>query len=92
MPQGSASLEGAEFTIEYFDTVDYDNYDALKKAGVKPTRSWVFRTNANGFAYFDKTFFVSGDDFYLSESGSITMPRGSVAAYESKAPTRPVTS
>ena len=87
LPQGSASLEGAEFTIEYFDTVDYDNYDALKKAGVKPTRSWVFRTNANGFAYFDKTFFVSGDDFYLSESGSITMPRGSVAAYESKAPT-----
>ena len=87
LPQGSASLEGAEFTIEYFDTVNYDSYDALKKAGVKPTRSWVFRTNANGFAYFDKTFFVSGDDFYLSESGSITMPRGSVAAYESKAPT-----
>ena len=86
LPQGSASLEGAEFTVEYFDTVDYDNYDALKKAGVKPTRSWVFRTNANGIANFTKNDFVSGDEFYLDTNGNPTMPRGSVAVYESKAP------
>ena len=86
LPQGSASLEGAEFTVEYFDTVDYDNYDALKKAGVKPTRSWVFRTNANGIANFTKNDFVSGDEFYLNTNGNPTMPRGSVAVYESKAP------
>lgn len=86
LPQGSASLEGAEFTVEYFDTVDYDNYDALKKAGVKPTRSWIFRTNANGIANFTKNDFVSGDEFYLDTNGNPTMPRGSVAVYESKAP------
>ena len=86
LPQGSASLEGAEFTVEYFDTVDYDNYDALKQAGVKPTRSWVFRTNANGIANFTKNDFVSGDEFYLDTNGNPTMPRGSVAVYESKAP------
>ena len=86
LPQGSASLEGAEFTVEYFDTVDYDNYDALKKAGVKPTRSWVFRTNANGIANFTKNDFVSGDEFYLDTNGNPIMPRGSVAVYESKAP------
>ena len=86
LPQGSASLEGAEFTVEYFDTVDYDNYDALKKAGVKPTRSWIFRTNANGIANFTKNDFVTGDEFYLDTNGNPTMPRGSVAVYESKAP------
>ena len=85
LPQGSASLEGAEFTIEYFDTVDYDSYDAIKKAGVKPTRSWVVRTNENGFARLDENSFVSGDDFFY-ENDVITIPRGSVAIYESKAP------
>ena len=87
LPQGSASLEGAEFTVEYFDTVDYDNYEALKKAGVKPTRTWVFRTNAHGIANFTKNDFVSGDEFYLDSNDAPTMPRGSVAVYESKAPT-----
>ncbi len=85
LPQGSASLEGAEFTIEYFDTVDFDSYDAIKKAGVKPTRSWVVRTNENGFARLDENSFVSGDDFFY-ENDVITIPRGSVAIYESKAP------
>ena len=85
LPQGSASLEGAEFTIEYYDTVGYDDYDALKQANVKPTRSWVVRTNENGFAQLDESSLVSGDDFYY-EDDVITIPRGSVAIYESKAP------
>ena len=87
MPQGSASLEGAEFTIEYFDTVDYDNYDAIKKAGVNPTRSWVVRTDKDGYAELSDSYLVSGDDFYRDNSGNITIPRGSIAVYESKAPT-----
>ena len=85
LPQGSASLEGAEFTIEYYDTVGYDTYDTLKQANVKPTRSWVVRTNENGFAQLDESSLVSGDDFYY-EDDVITIPRGSVAIYESKAP------
>ena len=85
LPQGSASLEGAEFTIEYFDTMDYDSYDTLKKAGVKPTRSWVVRTNQNGKAYLDEDSLVSGDDIYYYD-GIPILPRGSVAVYESKAP------
>ena len=86
LPQGSASLEGAEFTIEYFDTVDYDSYDAIKKAGVKPTRTWVVRTNQKGNAYLSEDYLVSGDNLYY-QSGDPTIPRGSVAIYESKAPT-----
>ena len=85
LPQSSASLGGAQFTIEYFDTVDYDSYDAIKKAGVKPTRSWVVRTNENGLAYLDKDSLVSGDEIYYQD-GIPILPRGSVAIYESKAP------
>ena len=86
LPQGSASLEGAEFTIEYFDTVDYDNYDALKKADVKPTRTWVVRTDEDGCAFLDNDSLVSGDELYYQDGVSI-LPRGSLAVYESKAPT-----
>ena len=86
LPQGSASLEGAEFTIEYFDTVDYDNYDALKKADVKPTRTWVVRTDENGHAFLDNDSLVSGDELYYQDGVPI-LPRGSLAVYESKAPT-----
>lgn len=86
LPQGSASLEGAEFTIEYYDTVGYDNYDALKKDNVEPTRSWVVRTNEKGYAFLDKSSLVSGDDLYYTESGIPAIPRGSVVIYESKAP------
>lgn len=86
MPQGSASLEGAEFTIEYFDTVDFDSYDAIKKAGVKPTRSWVVHTDKDGYAELPDDYLVSGDEIYHDTSGNVTIPRGSVAIYESKAP------
>ena len=87
LPQGSASLEGAEFTIEYFDTVDYDTYDALKKANVEPTRTWVFGTNTNGFAMYSEQSLIRGDNLYKSADGTPTLPRGSIAVYESKAPT-----
>ena len=86
MPQGSASLEGAEFTIEYFDTVDFDSYDAIKKADVKPTRSWVVHTDKDGYAELSDDYLVSGDEIYHDASGNVTIPRGSVAIYESKAP------
>ena len=86
LPQGSASLEGAEFTVEYFDTVDYDSYDAIKKAGVNPTRSWVVHTNEKGYASLSEQFVISGDELYHSLAGDVCLPRGSVAVYESKAP------
>lgn len=86
LPQGSASLEGAEFTVEYYDTVSYDSYDALKQANVEPTRSWILRTDKDGYADLSAPYLVSGDDFYLDHTGTPSLPRGSVAVYESKAP------
>ena len=87
LPQGSATLADAEFTVDYYDTFDYDNYDELKKADIEPTRSWTFKTNENGFSSFDANHFVFGDSFYYDETNTPTIPRGTIVVRETKAPT-----
>lgn len=87
LPQGSATLADAEFTVDYYDTFDYDNYDVLKKADIEPTRSWTFKTDADGLSYFDTERFVSGDAFFYNEQNNICIPRGTIVVRETKAPT-----
>ena len=87
LPQGSATLADAEFTVDYYDTFDYDNYDALKKADIEPTRSWTFKTNENGIAHFTAADFVSGDSFYYNTNNDPCIPRGTIVVRETKAPT-----
>ena len=86
LPQGSATLADAEFTVDYYDTFDYDNYDALKKADIEPTRSWTFKTNENGFALFSTEDFVSGSAFYYNDQNAVCIPRGTIVVRETKAP------
>lgn len=82
-PQGSASLAGAEFTIKYYKGL-YDSDPA--KSGQIPARSWVLKTDKDGFAYLDSDYKVSGDDFYMF--GNIaTIPVGTITIQETKAPT-----
>lgn len=83
LPQGSATLAGAEFEVKFYGDM-YDTVEDL--AGKKPLRSWIFKTNSNGFAYFGEDFLVSGDDFYRDSSGNITLPLGTVSIQEVKAP------
>ena len=87
LPQGSATLAGAEFTVDYYATLDYKSYDDLKNADVKPTRSWTFKTNENGIANFKANDFVSGDAFYYNSNNDPCIPRGTVVIRETKAPT-----
>ena len=87
LPQGSATLAGAEFTVDYYATLDYKSYDDLKNADVKPTRSWTFKTNENGIANFKADDFVSGDAFYYKSNNDPCLPRGTVVIRETKAPT-----
>ena len=93
LPQGSATLAGAEFTVDYYATLDYKSYDDLKNADVKPMRSWVkpmrswtFSTDSNGFCSFDIAHFVSGDAFWYRLDGTPALPRGTVVIRETKAP------
>ena len=83
-PQGSASLAGAEFTIKYYKGL-YDSDPA--KSGQTPARSWVLKTNENGFATLSSKYKVSGDDFYYASTGNPTLPVGTITIQETKAPT-----
>lgn len=86
LPQGSATLADAEFTVDYYDTFDYDNYDDLKKADIEPTHSWTFKTDEDGFSYFDAEHFVSGDSLIYNGANTPTIPRGTIVVRETKAP------
>lgn len=83
-PQGSASLAGAEFTVKYYKGL-YD--EDPTKSGQTPARSWVLKTDADGYCDLTKEYKVSGDDFYLTSKGDPTLPVGTITIQETKAPT-----
>lgn len=83
-PQGSASLAGAEFTVKYYKGL-YDSDPA--KSGQVPARSWVLKTDKDGFCGVNDEYKVSGDDFYLTSKGETTFPIGTLTIQETKAPT-----
>lgn len=83
-PQGSASLAGAEFTVKYYKGL-YDEDPA--KSGQTPARSWVLKTNENGFCGLRASDKVSGDDFFYDSNKNTTLPLGTITIQESKAPT-----
>ena len=83
-PQGSASLAGAEFTVKYYKGL-YDEDPA--KSGQTPARSWVLKTNENGFCDLRASDKVSGDDFFYDSNKNTTLPVGTITIQESKAPT-----
>lgn len=82
-PQGSASLEGAEFTVKYYKGL-YDEDPATK--GQTPARSFVLKTNSEGKTAFVDSLKVSGDEFYKNSSGYTTLPIGTITIQETKAP------
>lgn len=83
-PQGAASLEGAEFKVEFYAAFSGPR-SAKAKAGAD--RTWVFRTDGEGRIKFTKDYLVSGDEFYYQSDGkTICMPLGKVVITEIKAP------
>lgn len=78
-PQGSASLANAEFTVKFYAG---ENPNLNGKA----TRTWVLKTDKDGFAYLSKGYKVSGDDFYYNGNNDPTLPLGTVTIQETKAP------
>ena len=80
---GASSLKDAQFTITFHPTLDA-NY-----AAVAPLRTWVVKTDEHGFIDLRKGdgCKISGDDFYCDSTGQITLPIGTYAIRETKAPT-----
>lgn len=83
-PQGSASLAGAEFTVKYYKGL-YDSDPA--KSGQTPARSWVLKTDKDGYCDLSNDYKVSGDDFFYMSTGLPTLPVGTITIQETKAPT-----
>ena len=83
IPQGSASLSDAEFTVKYYAGY-YENDPAADE--VKAVRTWVLRTDAEGKAALKDSQKVSGDEFYKNSKGENVLPLGTVTIQETKAP------
>ena len=82
-PQGAASLAGAEFTFRFY-AGDYDSLDKLE--GVRPARSWVFRSDEKGIVSTEDAYFVSGDPVWRNQEGAFVLPLGTLTIEETKAP------
>ncbi len=81
-PLGKGTLAGAEYTVCYY-AGQYDENNLPSVA----TRTWVFKTDEDGYAGLDKDHLVSGDPFYTDTNGHYTLPLGTVSIQETKAPT-----
>ena len=87
--QGDASLEGAEFTVKYYNGF-YDKNNLPAQA----TRAWVLQTKEKAYSDgsnhyitgISNEYKVSGDDFYY-RNGIPTLPLGTITVEETKAPT-----
>lgn len=88
-PQGGASLEGAQFTVKY-----YDGYYTLDKLPNRATKTWILETKSVKNPVDGTTIYgtrladeykVKGDEFY--ELNNIpTLPLGTISIQETKAP------
>ena len=82
-PQGSASLEGAQFTVKFYDGL-YDTDPAA--SGETAKRTWVFATDEDGWCQYDTKYLISGDSLYTTKAGTPSLPIGTITIQETKAP------
>ena len=82
---GMMSLEGAEYTFKFYGGL-YDNASAAESSG-KLLKTWVFKTDSDGYIDFKASYKVSGDAFYTTRDGIVTLPLGTLVIQETKAPT-----
>ncbi len=83
-PQGDATLAGALFTARYY-AGDYADAASAEASGA-PARTWVFETDADGFAYLADEYKHSGDPLYYQTNGDASIPLGTVLIQETRAP------
>lgn len=87
MPQGSASLEGAEFTVKFYGVEsDEENPTDPAEEGVQPLRTWVLKTDQLGRCRLDDNYKIAGDDLWKNSFGVATLPLGILTIQETKAP------
>ncbi|MFM1514394.1 SpaA isopeptide-forming pilin-related protein [Helcococcus ovis] len=73
-------LEGAEFTVKYYDEI------LTSTQGKKPTRTWIFKTDENGYILFKEKYKISGDELFKDQYGVTLGLKGTYEFIETKAP------
>ena len=84
LPQGSATLKGAEFTVSYYDG-QYSSVEEAKASG-NATRTWTYATDEKGYISLRDDTPISGDAVYTDSYGNPTFPLGTYLIQETKAP------
>lgn len=82
-PPSLRSLKDAEFKIRFYKGY-YDTETAL--TGKNPERTWIMKTDAEGYCRMSEAYKKSGDDFYYNTDGKPTLPLGTVMIQEICAP------
>lgn len=83
-PQGSGSLADANFTLKFYSG-EYGDGVNPADLGKSPTRTWVVKTDKDGYTELNDSYKVSGDAFWYS-CGVPTLPSGTLTIQETKAP------
>lgn len=83
-PSGRGTLANAQFTIKFYKGDYADNVDP-STLGKTPNRTWVLKTDSDGYTQLSDSYKVSGDPFY-TEDGKATLPLGTMTIVETKAP------
>ena len=79
-PNKELSLEGAEYTVKYYKEKTEDT------SGLTPFRTWVFRTDKNGYISLGDKWKVSGDELFKDDDGTVVGLHGTYTFEETKAP------
>ena len=82
VPQGGATLAGAQFEIKYYA----GEFSLEECASREADGSWIVRTNASGFAMLGDAYLVSGDALMYGADGNATLPLGTATIREISAP------
>ena len=85
-----ASLEGAQFTIKYYDLDPSADYTAEQLANMAPTRTWIIETKLTNGKYrarLNANYLVEDSDELYYVGSISTIPVGVISVEETKAPT-----
>lgn len=74
------SLEGAEYTVKYYKEKTEDT------SGLTPFRTWVFRTDKNGYISLNDKWKIGGDELFKDADGIPVGLYGTYTFEETKAP------
>ena len=84
-----ASLEGAQFTVKYYDLDPSSNYTVDQLNGINATRTWIIETKKVSGKYITRLadkYLVSGSDALYKDGNIPTIPVGVITVEETKAP------